>query len=166
MRRNLARAAKINHIPYVIVDLNPETVRNEKKNGEPIYFGDAGSPAVLTEPGVEQAQVLVVAVPDIVATRRIVFLAKLANPDIHIVCRTCFTSEIETLHKLGADEIIAEEFESAIEIFSRVLHRYGIPAGQGSTLTNEVRSGHYQDRVTDPWACADKSELGVPAVQL
>ncbi len=164
--RNLAHAAKVAHIPYVIVDLNPETVRKEKGNGEPIYFGDAGSPAVLTELGVEQAQVLVVAVPDIVATRRIVFLAKLANPDIHIVCRTRFTSEIEALRELGADEIIAEEFESAIEIFSRVLNRYDIPAEQVSALTNEVRSEHYQDMVTDQWACADISELDVPAVQL
>jgi len=39
--RNVARAAKAAGIPYVITEMNPETVRNEKAAGEPIYYGDA-----------------------------------------------------------------------------------------------------------------------------
>ena len=39
--RNLARAAKTGEIPYVIIEMNPETVRRERQSGEPIFYGDA-----------------------------------------------------------------------------------------------------------------------------
>jgi CPA2 family monovalent cation:H+ antiporter-2 len=36
-------------------------------------------------------------------------------------------AEIEELRTLGADEVVAEEFETAIEIFTLVLQRYHVP---------------------------------------
>jgi CPA2 family monovalent cation:H+ antiporter-2 len=39
--RNLSRAAQYAGIPYVILELNAETVRTEQELGQPIFFGDA-----------------------------------------------------------------------------------------------------------------------------
>ena len=33
--RNVVRAARAGQIPYVIVEMNPQTVRQEQENGEP-----------------------------------------------------------------------------------------------------------------------------------
>ena len=41
--RNVAIAAKKVSIPYIIIEINPETVRHEKLKGEPIIYGDAAS---------------------------------------------------------------------------------------------------------------------------
>ncbi len=39
--RNVSIAAKKVTIPYIIIEINPETVRHEKLKGEPIIYGDA-----------------------------------------------------------------------------------------------------------------------------
>jgi len=70
---------------------------------------------------------MVMAMSDPAAGRRSVDLAHKLNPDLHIIVRTHYVSEITELFELGANEVIPEEFETSIEIFSRVLHRYGTP---------------------------------------
>jgi CPA2 family monovalent cation:H+ antiporter-2 len=49
------------------------------------------------------------------------------NPDIYAIVRTRYTSEIESLIALGADEVIPEEFETSLQIFSKVLRKFHIP---------------------------------------
>src|SRR5690606_29981928 len=45
--RNVARAARHIEIPYVILELNVDIVREERAKGEPIVFGDASEEHVL-----------------------------------------------------------------------------------------------------------------------
>ncbi len=56
--RNVATAAKAAKIPHVIIEMNPETVRREKKAGELIMYGDATHEAVLGHSGVGLGNVL------------------------------------------------------------------------------------------------------------
>jgi CPA2 family monovalent cation:H+ antiporter-2 len=67
---------------------------------------------------------LVVAISDPASTRRIVQVARRGNPRLHILVRTRYAAEVEDLLKLGANEVIPEEFETSIEIFAKVLHHY------------------------------------------
>ncbi len=62
--RNLSRAALYAGIPYVILELNAETVRQEQENGQPIYFGDATHETVLNHVKVQEARVVVIAISD------------------------------------------------------------------------------------------------------
>lgn len=142
--RNVARAARIGRIPYRILEINPETVREERKKGEPILFGDATQESVLETAGLHQARVLIVVINDAAATRRITDLARRANPNLYIIIRTRFLAEVEPLYALGADEVIPEEFETAVEIFTRLLKKYLIPQEDINRLTAEVRSEGYQ----------------------
>lgn len=142
--RNVARAARIGRIPYRILEMNPETVREEKGKGEPILFGDATQETVLETAGLHQARVLIVVINDAAATRRIVDLAKRMNPLLYIIVRTRFLTEVEPLYTLGADEVIPEEFETAVEIFTRLLKKYLIPQEDINRLTAEVRSEGYR----------------------
>jgi CPA2 family monovalent cation:H+ antiporter-2 len=66
------------------------------------------------------------------------------NPDIHIIVRTRYMSELHDLLELGANDVIPEEFETSIEIFSRVLKEYGIPRHVIHRRVGEVRSEGYQ----------------------
>lgn len=125
--RNLARVLRAVGVPYVILELNADVVRRAKAKGEKINFGDATRREVLLHAGVEQAWSMVFAMSDPAAARRSVDLAHKSNPDLHIIVRTRYVSEINELFDLGANEVIPEEFETSIEIFSRVLHRYGTP---------------------------------------
>lgn len=125
--RNLARVLQQTEIPYVVLDLDGETVRQESKNGVPIYYGDGTNPNVLHHMRIEQARVLVLAVSDPFAARRAVQVAKGLNPAVHVLVRTRYLRELEELHKLGADEVVPEEFETSVEIFALVLRTYKLP---------------------------------------
>jgi CPA2 family monovalent cation:H+ antiporter-2 len=66
------------------------------------------------------------------------------NPNLHIIVRTRYVSEITELFELGANEVIPEEFETSIEIFSRVLHRYGTPRNVIEQQIGRIREQGYE----------------------
>jgi monovalent cation:H+ antiporter-2, CPA2 family len=141
--KNVARAAKESGIPYVIAELNTDTVRTEKSRGEHIIFGDAIHPHILLKLYIHTARVVVIAISDPEATRIIIGNIRQINKRVHIIVRTRFIQEIEENLKAGADEVIPEEFETSIEIFTRVLTKYLIPQDKIEEFTNSIRTDNY-----------------------
>lgn len=142
--RNLARVLRESEIPYVVLEMNAETVRKMKKRGEPIYYGDASSAEILHALGIVQAKMLVVAISDAAATRRVVQIARHENPHLHLVVRTRYVTEVDDLKKLGANDVIPEEFETSVEIFSRVLHHYHAPRNVITGHIDSIREDSYR----------------------
>lgn len=126
--KSVARAATLAGIPYMVIELNPEIIREERSQYRPYFiFGDAVQEEVLTHAGIRQAKTLIVAVSEEEAIPRIIHTARQLSPDVHILARTRHVRNAQHLLDLGADEVISEEFESALEIFTRALKRYQIP---------------------------------------
>ncbi len=142
--RNLSRVLRSVAVPYTILDVNPDAVRRAKSKGEKINFGDATRREVLVHARIDSAWVLVLAMSDPLATRRAVALARRLNEKVYIIVRTRYTAEITELLRLGADEVIPEEFETSIEIFSRVLHRFGVPHDTIEDQINRIRGQGYE----------------------
>ncbi|MFY8160615.1 MAG: cation:proton antiporter [Candidatus Kapaibacteriota bacterium] len=142
--RNLSLAAKHANIPYIIVETNPETVKKEKKLGEPIIFGDATNNEVLESTNHHKAKICVIAISDPTSTRSIIHNIRKHNKEIYIIVRTRFVSEMSDLYKLGANEVIPEEFETSVEIFTRVLNKYLIPKNEIEYFIQNVRSDGYK----------------------
>ena len=141
---NLARVLKASEIPYVILELNINTVRAMKKKGEPIYYGDGTSPEILHKLRIQHARILVIAISDAAATRKVVQIARKENPSLYIIVRTRYVLEVEDLKKMGANEVIPEEFETSIEIFSRVLDYYNMPRNVVNEYIDNIRSDSYK----------------------
>jgi CPA2 family monovalent cation:H+ antiporter-2 len=142
--KNLAKVLRESSLPYVIIELNPSTVRSMRKAGEPIIYGDGTRPEILHKAGLQEAKVLVIAISDPASTRRIVQVARKENPDLYIIVRTRFAAEVEDLKGLGANEVIPEEFETSMEIFARVLHHYHIPKNAIMDQIHRMRRDNYQ----------------------
>jgi CPA2 family monovalent cation:H+ antiporter-2 len=157
--RNVTRAAKMAGVSYIVIEMNPETVRLEKARGEPIFYGDATHEAIFHHAGISNARILVVTIADASATRKITALARRLNPKIHIIARTRFLQEMDPLYELGANEVIPEEFETSVEIFTRVLSKYLIPKDEIDRFTNEVRADGYQMFRTLSYDAASCSDL-------
>ena len=141
--KNLAKVLRETEIPYVVLEMNSNTVREMKKKGEPIYFGDGTSKEILHKLNIKRARLLVIAISDPSSTRRIVSIARHENPDIYIIVRTRYIVEVDDLRQLGADEVIPEEFETSIEIFARVLHQYSFPRNIILDMVEKIRSNSY-----------------------
>jgi CPA2 family monovalent cation:H+ antiporter-2 len=142
--RNLARVLKKVDISHVVIEANPFTVRKEAKKGHQILFGDASKHEILHQASIEKARGLVVAISDAAASRRVASLARQLNPAIHIIVRTRYLLEVEPLYKLGVNEVVPEEFETSVEILSRVLRNYLVPQDDIEHCVAEVRSEGYE----------------------
>jgi CPA2 family monovalent cation:H+ antiporter-2 len=142
--KNLATVLKGSGIPYVVLELNPVTVRLMKRQGEPIFYGDSTNIEILHKVGIHKADMLVVVISDAAATRKTVQIARQQRKDLHIIVRTRFLAEVDELLKLGANEVIPEEFETSVEIFSRVLHHYHVPTNVINEHVEAIRSDNYR----------------------
>jgi CPA2 family monovalent cation:H+ antiporter-2 len=142
--KNLAEVLKEASVPYVVLEINNDTVIQMKKRGEPMFYGDGTSPEILHKLGITTARMLVVAISDPASTRRIVQVARKENPKLYILVRTRYAAEVEDLLKLGANEVIPEEFETSIEIFAKVLHHYQVPKNLMIEQIERIRSGSYE----------------------
>jgi CPA2 family monovalent cation:H+ antiporter-2 len=152
--RLVAQSARLLDIPYVVVEINYETVRKEQERGEPIFYGDATQPAVLQEADVAGARVLVVSIPDPLGVRRTVEAARALNRRLYIVARTRYVQEMLPLYRSGADDVVPEELEASVEIFTNVLHRYNVPAEQIAEFGGLARRGR-PARERDPSSRGD-----------
>lgn len=141
--RTLAQALQRVAIPYVVLEMNPETVKTERRKGEPIFYGDAASPEILEHIGVGRARVLVIAISDPTAVRRTTDLARRLHPALHIIVRTRYLREMGPLLALGADEVVPEEFETSLEIFSRTLRKLLVPRDMVERFVRESRVNNY-----------------------
>ncbi|MHB8137973.1 MAG: cation:proton antiporter domain-containing protein [Smithellaceae bacterium] len=140
--RNLVRVLKDTAINYVVIDLNFQKIKKAKNKGdENTIWGDGSSVEILRRANVEAARVMVIAISDRFLTKSCLSNAKAINPNLHVIVRTKYLADIEDLLALGADDVIPEEFETSIQIFSRVLKMFHIPnsiiLAQGNIIRNK-----------------------------
>jgi CPA2 family monovalent cation:H+ antiporter-2 len=155
--QQLARVLKAQEIPYVAIEANARAVQQALQRGESVIYGDALRPAILLRVGVNRARLVVVAISDSVGTRRVVQLANRLGPQAQIIARTHYVLEVDALDAAGANGVVAEEFESAIELVSQTLRVFGVPEGGIARFCEGLRDeGYIALRATpglilDPW---------------
>jgi CPA2 family monovalent cation:H+ antiporter-2 len=142
--KTISKAAKAAGIPYIILETNPDVVKEEITKGERIQYGDATLGAVLEHAGIKNARVLIVGISDATATRKIVERAKELNPNVCVIAKVRDLQEMKRLHALGADEIIPEEYETSVEIFVRLLEKYLIPKEKIEKMVSDLRANGYR----------------------
>lgn len=140
---NLAKAAKFSNIPYVVVEMNAETVARERRNGVPIHYGDATQFHILDSLNLFEAKAVVIAISDVQATKRMIANIRDICKSVYLLVRTRFVSEINELLSLGANDVIPEEFETSIELFSRVLQNFFVPLNDIDSFIETVRADNY-----------------------
>lgn len=142
--KTITKAAKTAGISYVVIETNPDIVKEGKKEGERIYYGDATLGAVLEHADVKNARVLIIGISDSAAIRKIVETAKELNPNVCIIAKVHDLKEMKHLNALGVDEIVPEEYETSVEIFVRLLEKYLVPREDIEKLVNDVRANGYR----------------------
>jgi CPA2 family monovalent cation:H+ antiporter-2 len=137
--RNLAHTARRSNVPYAVVEVNAGIVKEARAQGEPIHYGDASQPPILELVHADRARAIVVVIDDPAGARRVVELCRRFALDAYILVRSRYLREVEPLMALGADEVIADELEVSIEVFSRVLARMLVPREDIKALIGDVR---------------------------
>lgn len=133
-------------IPLVVVELNADNVHRGKELGLPVYYGDATSEEALRHAHIESARLVVLLMNDPQAAERVVDSIRRVASSIPVLMRTRYLLERESLFKLGARDVVAEEVEGAVEIIARMLRWVETPR---NVIDDRIRSVRAETQTRD-----------------
>jgi len=142
--RNVSRTAKQAKIPYVIVESDYDLFMEAKNDKHPVVFGDASEPHILEQAHAHDARVVVISISDSEKAKNIVMTIREITETAHVIVRTRSVKVIDETLRLGADEVIPEEFETSIEIFTKVLTRYLVPFDEIQSFITQIKARNYE----------------------
>jgi len=143
----------------VAIEEDPRIVERLRRQGLKAVLGNAAVPAVLEQANPGRARVLIVALPDPVATRQIVDYARERYPRLDVVVRTHSEAERRFLVARGVNEVVLGEWELALEITRHALQRFGV----GTLETQEVISRLRLQAAPEPTASPRDDRHRAPA---
>lgn len=115
-------------IPYIVIEQDLHFAELLRREGIPVIYGDAAWPEVLDAARPEQARLLIIAVPDKSAARRILAAARRANPGIDVVVRTHSGEEADWLARHVGLAVMGEK-HTASEMANYALKHFRTPRG-------------------------------------
>ncbi len=130
-------------IPYLAIVFDPSVVRDRQKKGEMVIYGDAVNEPILKKAHIETASVVVISVGDIIPAMAILEKIKKLNPMAYTIVRAKQTLDIAQLYTLGADQVVPEKLETAIDLFRRVLSKQHIAQREISRIVSDIREDYY-----------------------
>ncbi len=125
--RLVAGALRRAELPYVVLELNAEVVRQARAGGEPVYYADATSLEALGHAHLSEARALVLLMNDPSAAQRVTDSARRIAPGVPILTRARYLGERDYLLRIGATDVVAEEVEGGVEMLARLLRRLMVP---------------------------------------
>jgi CPA2 family monovalent cation:H+ antiporter-2 len=123
----VAEALETFQTPYVAIDADPDLVRTVRRRGVHCLFGDASSEHVLDAARVDEAALVVVAVPQVERAYLAVRYTRTRNPQAPILARAHNYADRERLASAGATEVIQPEVEAASTLIRHALRRLELP---------------------------------------
>ncbi len=124
--RFLVQALRAAHVPYVGIDLDPEAILEARAAGHPVRYGDIASPEVLAHVAdAGHARLLLLLLSDVDAGRRAAAVARRLYPGLPVIVRVHRRREV--VGEMDGAEVVAEDYETSVEIAERTLRRLGAP---------------------------------------
>jgi CPA2 family monovalent cation:H+ antiporter-2 len=114
------------HLPFIVIERDLRLVEALRERGIRAVYGDASASGVLEAAHVQTAKLLVLASPDSYAARRVLHLAREANPGIDTVVRTHTDHEREHFEKERVGRVVMGERELALGMTDYALSRLGV----------------------------------------
>ena len=138
--RNLLEMA---NIPYVVVDIDRNSVETLTKGMKNALYGDPTDTEVLKGAGIKNARVLVVGLPDSFSQKVIIKSALEINPKLIVLCRSHKDEDKYELVNLGVNTIVIPEFEAGLRIGKKVLELLGFSDKNTLELLRKLRKFHF-----------------------
>lgn len=140
---NLAAMVKKMDLPFTSIVFDPDRARQQIENGNLAVFGDATNEPVLRQAYVHNAEMVIISIGNLITAMSIVEHVRRMNKHAYIIVRTRHVTDIEELYRLGATQVIPEEFETAIDFFERILGKYLIPRMEIERAIARIREDNY-----------------------
>ncbi|HET6718029.1 MAG TPA: cation:proton antiporter [Rhodocyclaceae bacterium] len=131
------------NIPFIALDLDEARIREAKRAGEHVVFGNAERREVLRAAGLARARAVVITCADTASAERVLHQVRQLRADLPVIVRAVDDRSVDRLKKLGATEVIPEVLEGSLMVAALTLSRLGVPEERTQTYLDEARSSHY-----------------------
>ena len=159
-----ARFLKLEEIPFLALDLDPERVSEAKQAGEQVAFGDASRRDILLAAGLLRARLVIITFDDRKRVEAMLALIRELAGELKVLVRTRDDSFLEQYKQAGAFEVIPESQEGALMLVSHLLVNCDIPLGRVIRRMEHERSSQY--RFLHGFYWGDQSASNLEADQL
>jgi voltage-gated potassium channel len=105
--REIARDFTAENIPFVVVDINPDSLRRAAEQGFTVMNGNAADVGTLEAAGIARARGLVTAVDDDADNIYVTLSARVLKPDLFIVARANAEDAERKIRLAGANRVIS-----------------------------------------------------------
>lgn len=123
--QTIARLLSAENVPYLALDMNARLVDEQRKNGHPVYFGDASRTELLQRAGAKRARAFIVTLDEAEAAERMVQAVREFRGDAVVLARAMDRQGASKLMRLGAIEVVPETFEASLQLGGRALEVLG-----------------------------------------
>lgn len=157
------RLLMANNIKTVVLDHDAAQVELMSKVNVKSYYGDATRADLLHNAGIENAQLLVVAIDDKERALQLVRYMKKKYPKIKVLARAFDRRHMFQLEEAGADITIPEVFHSAIEASRLALMNVGVHPFRAEQLKStfiETEQAHKQSLFNSWKEASAKNQFG------
>ncbi|WP_053979987.1 monovalent cation:proton antiporter-2 (CPA2) family protein [Marinagarivorans algicola] len=142
-----------NGVPTIVLDHQAGQVDRMRSINIKSFYGDASRPDLLHTAGIEKARLFVVAIDDRARAIDIVRHIKHRYAHIEVLARAYDRSHHYELQEAGADFIISETYNSALDMGGEALKRLGLHAFRVEQLKNSFSTAekHHFDDLFNSW---------------
>jgi monovalent cation:H+ antiporter-2, CPA2 family len=127
-------------ISYLAVDADIDRVRQARKEGRKVYFGDAARGEFLRACGIDRAKALVVTMDGGSSVDEVVIAARLEAPELAIVARARDADHAVHLYNLGVREAVPETLEASLQVGEALLVEAGVAMGNILVAIHDKRA--------------------------
>jgi CPA2 family monovalent cation:H+ antiporter-2 len=139
--RVVAAALRRHGQPYVVIEADHQVAETLRSEGVPVVWGDATRVEVLKAAGPETARLIVLGLPDAAGCRRVLELARAANPGIIAAARAHDEDEAAFLEREeGVGLVVMGEREIALGMADFAMTRLGVDAAEALKTVDALRA--------------------------
>ncbi|MGE6106533.1 monovalent cation:proton antiporter-2 (CPA2) family protein [Aeromonas sobria] len=138
-----ARFLKLEGIPFLALDLDPERVGEAKLAGEQVAFGDASRRDILLAAGLTRARLVIITFDDAKRIDAMLALIPQLAEGVKVLVRTRDDRLLEQYKQAGAHEVVPESQEGTLMLVSHLLRHCEVPIGRVIRRMEQERSSQY-----------------------
>lgn len=137
--RLVADMLRVHDQPYIAVEADVDAVKEARRDGYKVIFGDVSRPDTLDKLSLGHARALILTMDQPILAEHIVKRVRAWIPDLTIVARARDPDHAARLYKAGATDAVPETLESSLQLSEAMLVDLGVPMGPVIASIHEKR---------------------------
>lgn len=139
----IAKVLEAEGINYIAIDINDEIVKEEKKYGFPILKGDVAHLETLEALGAGRGATIILTMNNEITIKKSCLVIVNNFNNLNIVIKLKNLKKANEFYAAGANIIIPQDYETALQISAEVLKSVGISEYEINRIKEQFRFGNY-----------------------